>query len=98
MTAAVGAGCGYPEIEKTLNTALGGMFCDGAKSNCALKIALAVQNSLISCALSLKGTGIPGGEGIISGKADRTIRDLGLITRRGMRKTDKDILQVMRNG
>ncbi len=109
VTAAVGAGCGVTyllgggleELEQTVNTALGGisgMICDGAKSSCALKIALAVQNALLASALSLKGVGIPEGEGIVLKHADDTIRSVGALARKGMRKTDEVILQAMLDG
>ncbi|WP_083914733.1 L-cysteine desulfidase family protein [Alkalispirochaeta alkalica] len=109
VTAAVGAGCGVTfllggglkEIEHTVNTSLAGisgMICDGAKSSCALKIALSVQNSLISSALSLKGIGIRPGEGIVQKRADDTIRKVGMLSRQGMRKTDEVILDIMLSG
>ena len=109
VTAAVGAGCGvtyllggaFEEIEYTIHTALGGisgMICDGAKSSCALKIALAVNNALFASALSLQGRRIPPGEGIVFQHADETIRNIGKVAREGMRTTDDVIVSVMLNG
>ncbi|SIR06829.1 L-cysteine desulfidase [Alkalispirochaeta americana] len=109
VTAATGAGCGtaymmggrLPEIEDTINTALGGisgMICDGAKPSCAMKIALAVQNGLLACVLSLKGKRITPGEGIVAKDACTTIRNIGVLARDGMCRTDEIILQIMLNG
>ncbi len=106
VTAAVGAGCaaaymlggGLVEIEHTMNTALGGisgMICDGAKSSCAMKIALAVQNALIACAVGLQGKGITPGEGIVGADAHGTVKNIGRLATEGMRGTDEVILQIM---
>ncbi len=106
VTAAVGAGCAaaymmggrLSEIEHTINTSLGGisgMICDGAKSSCAMKIAMAVGNALLACALAMKGTGIAPGEGIIAADARTTIQHVGRLAKQGMRRTDEVILEIM---
>jgi len=108
VTAAAGAACGisflmggsYEEIAMTLQNSLSGvtgMICDGAKSSCALKIATAVQSTLLSSSLALQHYTIAGGEGIVDPCVDTTIRNIGTLTKQGMRSTDSTILEIMRS-
>lgn len=84
--------CGV--ITNTLAT-LGGMWCDGAKSSCASKIAAAVYTGLLSVRMSMNGHHFEQGEGIVTESVEKTIEDVGYIAREGMKETDLEILRLM---
>ncbi len=107
VTAAIGAACGVGFlfgaelqcIEDIINTAfsgISGMICDGAKSSCALKILLAVENALLSAKLVLENHHVPHGEGIVCKSAEETIDNIHTLTMQGMRSTDDTIISIMK--
>lgn len=63
--------CGV--ITNTLAT-LGGMWCDGAKSSCASKIAAAVYTGLLSVRMSMNGHRFEQGEGIVTASVEKPLR------------------------
>ncbi len=74
---------------------IGGMVCDGAKSSCAAKISLAVENALMALELSLGGHVFQPGEGMTMNNAEDTIAAVGRMGRVGMKSTDVEILNIM---
>ena len=74
---------------------LGGMWCDGAKSSCASKIAAAVYTGLLSVRMSMNGHRFEQGEGIVTASVEKTIEDVGYIAREGMKEADLEILRLM---
>jgi len=74
---------------------LGGMFCDGAKGSCALKVATSTDSVIRSAYMAMKGYGICQTEGFAGRTAEETIRNLGKISRQGMAKVDETILEIM---
>lgn len=107
VTAAIGAACGVgflygagrQEIENIINlsfSGISGMVCDGAKSSCALKIFLAVENALLAAKLALEKHHLPNGEGIVGQSAEETISNVQTLTTDGMKATDIVILSMMK--
>lgn len=107
---AVSAGCGSgagvaylhnmtdEQIEHTVENALAinsGIICDGAKSSCAAKIAMAVEGGLLGFDMSMSRRNFAGGDGIVQKTADETIAAVGKIASQGMVETDKEIINVM---
>ncbi len=74
---------------------IGGMVCDGAKSSCATKISVAVENALLGMELAAAGHVFQPGEGLTMDDAETTIRAVGRMGREGMRETDIEILNIM---
>lgn len=74
---------------------IGGMVCDGAKSSCATKIGIAVENALTAMELSVKGNVFLPGEGLTMDTVEQTISAVGRMGREGMRSTDVEILNIM---
>lgn len=72
-----------------------GMFCDGAKAGCALKLATSVSAAIQSSELALVGITVPCGNGIIGDTCDMTIQNIGEISKQSMKQLDDAILQVM---
>lgn len=91
----------YDMISNTIINALAvssGMVCDGAKSSCAGKIALAVESGLTGWHMAKKGRRYPGGDGLVSDNVEQTIANVGKMGHDGMRQTDHEILQIMTSG
>ncbi len=72
-----------------------GIICDGAKSSCAGKIALALESGILGYQMYLNDTEFKAGEGIIKHGVDNTIKSVGRLARQGMKETDKEILKMM---
>ena len=107
---AISAGCGSgagiaylhdctdEQIEHAVENALAinsGIICDGAKSSCAAKIAMAVEGGLLGFDMAMAEHNFEGGDGIVQETADETIAAVGKIASPGMVETDKEIIDVM---
>ena len=107
---AISAGCGSgagiaylhdctdEQIEHAVENALAinsGIICDGAKSSCAAKIAMAVEGGLLGFDMAMAERNFEGGDGIVQETADETIAAVGKIASQGMVETDKEIIDVM---
>lgn len=107
---AISAGCGcgagiaylkggrFKEIAHTIVNALAilsGTICDGAKSSCAAKIAMAVESGILGLKMYENGHQFYGGEGIVSKGVENTIANVGKLASRGMSGTDKEIIKIM---
>ena len=91
-------GGGYDAIAHTITNALAivsGMICDGAKPSCAAKISMAVEAGIMGLEMYNRGNQFCQGDGILSGKVDKTIENVGRIAREGMQETDNQILDIM---
>jgi len=74
---------------------LGGMFCDGAKEGCALKIATATDSAILSAYMAMNDYGTTSMEGFTGKTAEETIYYLSKISKLGMAKVDDTILGIM---
>ena len=72
-----------------------GMFCDGAKTGCALKVSTSAAAAVKAALMALDGTRISGCEGIIEDDLEKTIDNIGLLGNQGMAETDTMILRIM---
>lgn len=80
-------GMGPKELTMVLQNLLGavsGLFCDGAKSNCALKVSMALQGALQSVILASKGFAANEFDGIVGHTVEETINNFFLIQKEGM--------------
>ena len=88
----------YEKVGATIINALAvssGIICDGAKSSCAAKIALAVESGLTGYHMALRGQRFQPGDGIVGEDLEHTIANVGLLGHDGMRETDQEILEIM---
>lgn len=74
-----------------------GMICDGAKDSCALKLATAASIGVKSALWSLNGTISQAHDGIVHHSAEESIKNLGTLSREGMKLTDSTILNIMKD-
>ncbi len=106
VSAAVGSGAaitylhggGYDKIAMTITNTIataGGVFCDGAKSSCAAKIATAVSAAITGHEMSMKNRCFSPGEGLVGSDVEKTIRNIGLVGSVGMHSTDIQIIKIM---
>lgn len=102
--AAAGAGIaylhggGYEEIKHTVVNALAivsGIVCDGAKASCAAKIASSVKAGIVGYYMYLNEQEFYAGEGIVAEGIDRTIENIGILGKEGMKETNKKIIEMM---
>lgn len=102
--AAAGAGIaylhggGYEEIKHTVVNALAivsGIVCDGAKASCAAKIAASVEAGIVGYYMYLNEQEFCAGEGIVAEGIDRTIENIGILGKEGMKETNKKIIEMM---
>ena len=106
ISAGCGCGCGiaylngggFYEIAHTLVNAvaiLSGTICDGAKSSCAAKIAMAVEAGIMGYEMMASGHQFYGGDGIVTKGVENTIKNIGRLAQRGMSETDREIIKIM---
>ena len=91
-------GGGRDMIAQTIQNTLAiapGIICDGAKSSCAAKIAVAVDAGLLGYRMCTHARDFVSGDGILQSDVDETIRCVGKIASEGMHKTDQVILDIM---
>ena len=102
--AAAGAGIaylhggGYEEIKHTVVNALAivsGIVCDGANASCAAKIASSVEAGIVGYYMYLNEQEFYAGEGIVAEGIDRTIENIGILGKEGMKETNKKIIEMM---
>jgi L-cysteine desulfidase len=72
-----------------------GMLCDGAKLGCSYKLSIAVDAAVDAAKFALQGITIPADNGILGETAEDTVQNMALVSRLGMKDTDRVILDVM---
>ena len=106
VSAGIGAGCGiayllggdYEAICHTMVNGLAivsGIICDGAKPSCAGKIAASVDAGILGYYMYKNGCEFKDGEGLVLKGVENTIRNIGELSRDGMKETDKEIIKLM---
>ncbi len=91
-------GGGYEAVCHTIVNALAiasGMVCDGAKPSCAAKIACAVDAGLLGYFMYREGREFCSGDGVLVKGVEGNIENIARIAKRGMRQTDREILDIM---
>jgi len=108
IPASIGAGCGIMHLEnssfenicsliKYVIADVSGLFCDGAKPSCALKLISCLNSAFHAIELITNGIKTPFSHGIIDQDIEATINNLATIATNGMNKTDEQILNIMKN-
>ena len=106
MTAGAAAACGMTyllggnldQIKYSVQNMIGnltGIVCDGAKPNCAMKVATGVSAAVISSLAAIDNVSCTSQEGIVDDDVDKSIRNLGKIAAYGMVELDKMMLDIM---
>lgn len=106
VSSGAGAACAIAfqetEDEKKIEAAgrnviadLGGMFCDGAKPGCALKVASSCNCAFRSAMLALNGWSVDEKEGFSEKTFSDTIKNLARLSIIGMSAVDSLIIETM---
>ena len=106
--AAMGASCGITylmegdkgAVKSSIQNMIGniaGIFCDGAKAGCALKVSTCTNAAVQSALLAINGICIRATDGIIDEDVEKTIENLCTLGNKGTVETDKLILNIMLN-
>ena len=72
-----------------------GIVCDGAKSSCAAKIAMAVEAGVFGFEMYENGQQFYGGDGLVVKGVENSIASFSRLAREGMRETDHEIIRMM---
>lgn len=91
-------GGGPGELENTINNMMGtvtGMLCDGAKPDCALKVAVCVNAAFICAQMAINGISVKPNEGIVEKQAEKTIQNFVRLGNDGSPTMDNIILDIM---
>lgn len=106
VLAAGGASCGIiylldgnvEDMEKSINNIMGniaGIFCDGAKAGCSLKIATGTFVAILSAHSALEGNSIKGTDGIVENSVEKTLDNYSRISHDGLKELDGILLDIM---
>ena len=106
VSAGAGAGAGVAylyggderDIAHTIVNALAitsGIVCDGAKSSCAAKIAMAVETGIFGYEMFKNGQQFFDGDGLVVKGVENSIANFSRLAREGMRETDHEIILMM---
>lgn len=94
-------GCNKNQIEgaiKNLLCSIFGVFCDGAKETCALKVLSSISCAINSAIMASNGIFINNAYGIISPSLEETLISLGKIENKFTKVLDKTIMnETIRN-
>ncbi|MCB8814280.1 L-cysteine desulfidase family protein [Desulfosporosinus shakirovi] len=91
-------GGGKAEIRSAIQNMQGnttGMFCDGAKAGCALKLSTCTSAAVQSAIMAVEGKTIQATDGIIESTAEQTIENLGRLANDASYEVDRVILDIM---
>lgn len=91
-------GGGREEIKSAIQNMQGnvtGMFCDGAKAGCAMKLSSCTSAAVQSAMMAVEGIVIQETDGIVESNAEKTIENLGRLANQGTREVDRIVLDIM---
>ncbi|MGY5453481.1 L-cysteine desulfidase family protein [Agarivorans sp. MS3-6] len=86
-------------INRAINSMIGdisGVFCDGAKAGCAMKVSTGASSAVKSAILAVSGGAVSSQQGIVFASADDSIEHLGVMSKTAMLSTDDAIIETMR--
>lgn len=106
IIAATGAACGIvalmggglPQTVSAVKNMLGnvaGMFCDGAKASCALKVSTCANAAVQAAILAMNTHYIKGTDGIVGNTADETVANYCRVLAEGMPQLDQTLLDII---
>lgn len=73
-----------------------GMFCDGAKGGCALKLSICAGEAVYAALLALDDSIIQATDGIISEEVEETIKSLAKLSHEGLADVDMKVIEIMK--
>ncbi len=90
----LGFACQTKAVEMMI-ASVSGMICDGAKAGCAAKLAISTSSAIECCMMAKGMCQLPLFNGIVGYTVEESIKNLGIVSSKGMVETDNVILEVM---
>lgn len=88
----------YEQIDGAVQNMMGsvaGIFCDGAKGGCAVKVAACAGEAVYAAMYSMDGSFIPVTDGINSTKAEDTAKNLAKLSHEALDGVDMKVIEIM---
>ena len=93
-------GGGEREMLQAMKSMLGdvaGLMCDGAKAGCAVKVATCCHSGMLAAMLAMDHRGIQGTDGIVGETEQDMIDNFVRVSKDGMSKMDRVVLDIILN-
>ncbi len=91
-------GGSYAQIDGAIQNMMGsvaGIFCDGAKGGCAVKVAACAGEAVYAALYSMDGSIIPVTDGINSTKAEDSAKNLAKLSHEALGDLDRKVIEIM---
>lgn len=88
----------YEQIDGAVQNMMGsvaGIFCDGAKGGCAVKVAACAGEAVYAAMYAMDGSIIPVTDGINSTKAEDTAKNLAKLSHEALDGVDMKVIEIM---
>ncbi len=88
----------YEQIDGAIQNMMGsvaGIFCDGAKGGCAVKVAACAGEAVYAAMYAMDGSMIPVTDGINSTKAEDTAKNLAKLSHEALADVDMKVIEIM---
>lgn len=82
---------------KNMLSGVTGMICDGAKESCSMKLSASAGEAVLSAFLALQDIVVPAESGIVNQSAEATIRNIGILSEKGMADMNGVLVDIIRN-
>lgn len=91
-------GGSYAQIDGAIQNMMGsvaGIFCDGAKGGCAVKVSACAGEAVYAAMYAMDGSIIPVTDGINSTKAEDTAKNLAKLSHEALGDVDMKVIEIM---
>ena len=91
-------GGGPKQLGYAINNMMGtvtGMLCDGAKPDCALKVATCVNTAFLCANMAMANISVQPNEGIVDSDPDKTVKNFVRLGNEGSPTMDNIVLDIM---
>ena len=91
-------GGSYEQIDGAIQNMMGsvaGIFCDGAKGGCAVKVSACAGEAVYAAMYAMDGSIIPVTDGINSTKAEDTAKNLAKLSHEALGDLDMKVIEIM---
>ena len=72
-----------------------GMLCDGAKPDCAMKVAACINTAFLSASMAINNISVQPNEGIVDNCPDQTVKNFVRLGNDGSPVMDNIVLDIM---
>lgn len=80
---------------RNMTGTISGMICDGGKTGCAMKLAMATSAAYLSAQMAINNSALRESDGICATEPEQCIANIAQIANVGMANVDSEILRIM---